>query len=68
MCFNCEIATKIRVYYRPLCADGTDHIDLYDACFYFDSEYGGPALISGRGSNGNDVVFRDWVFYEVLAE
>ena len=57
---------KIRVFYRPLSSDGTDHMDLYDASFYFESEYGGPALIFGYAKNGNDAVFRDWVFYEVL--
>ena len=27
---------------------------------------GGIALIFGYAKNGNDVVFRDWLFYEVL--
>jgi hypothetical protein len=57
---------KIRVFYRPLSSDGSDHMDLYDASFYFESEYGGPALLYGRARNGNDVIFRDWLFFEVL--
>jgi hypothetical protein len=57
---------NIRLYYKGV--RDIHPIVLSDACFYFGSEYGGPTLIYGKNSDGKKVVFRDWIYYEVLEE